>query len=225
MQIVLTTDLLLEAYRQGLFPMAQTAGSAYVHWICPQMRGQLSIEAMHIPRRLQRSVRQMRIGGDSYEIRIDTAFDEVIRACAQATAGRPDTWINAQIVEAYGGLHCDGYAHSVECWQDGELAGGLYGIALGRAFFGESMFSRRRDASKVALLHLVARLWKGGFVLLDTQFVNDHLRQFGVYELSYADYMEELGKALAGEGDFLLDGADESRMIADYFAMRANSER
>lgn len=220
MQTVLTTELLLEAYRQGIFPMAQSGNSDRVHWICPEMRGQLSIKEMHIPRKLARAVRQSQIRGMPYEVRIDHDFESVIRACAEVRAGRGETWINDQIIRAYCDLHEKGYAHSVECWQEGRLVGGLYGLALGRAFFGESMFSYKSDASKVALVHLAARLWRGGYSLLDTQFVNAHLEQFGVYEIPCAAYMELLGQALAGEGDFLLPDVDEKRLIADYFAMR-----
>ena len=224
MQMILTTELLLEAYRQGLFPMAESAESASVQWICPEMRGQLSIEAMHIPRKLKRCVRQMKIKHAPYEILIDTAFEAVIKACAQVRSGRDETWINDQILNAYCELHAKGYAHSVECWQEGQLVGGLYGLVLGRAFFGESMFSRQTDASKVALAHLAARLWKGGFTVLDTQFVNAHLEQFGVYEIPYRAYMELLAEALVEEGDFLLSGVAEKELIEAYFEMRTRQD-
>jgi leucyl/phenylalanyl-tRNA--protein transferase len=217
MQLVLTTELLLEAYRQGLFPMAYNANSPFIHWVCPEMRGQISITEMHIPRRLRKTVHQM-----PYEIRIDTAFDEVIKACAKSANNRPETWINDSIIKAYNGLHKDGHAHSVECWnrEDGTLIGGLYGLAIGGAFFGESMFSRARDASKIALVHLVARLWAGGFTLLDTQFVNDHLEQFGVYEIPNEDYQKRLAPALGENADFLMTGKSEKKLITDYFEMR-----
>ncbi|GJL85829.1 MAG: leucyl/phenylalanyl-tRNA--protein transferase [Micavibrio sp.] len=215
MQLVLTTELLLEAYKQGLFPMAYSAGSPYVHWICPEMRGQLSIEDIHIPRRLKKTLRS-----GLYEVRINTAFEEVIKACAVSAPDRPETWINDPIIEAYCKLYKDGYGHSVECWKDGELIGGLYGLAIGGAFFGESMFSESRDASKVALIHLVARLWKGGFTLLDTQFINDHLKQFGVYEVPHKDYIEQLKSAICIEADFQLQGINEDQMIEYYLEMR-----
>ncbi len=218
MQLVLTTELLLEAYKQGLFPMAYSAGSPYIHWICPELRGQLSITQMHIPRRLKKTVR-----GAPYEIRIDTAFEEVIRACAGSNETRPETWINDAIIKAYIGLHKDGHAHSVECWnKDGALVGGLYGIEMGGAFFGESMFSRERDASKIALIHLAARLWAGGFTLLDTQFVNDHLKQFGAYELPHQTYKRALREASTLETDFMLKGKSERELIEDYFEMRSS---
>lgn len=215
MQLVLTTELLLEAYRQGLFPMAYSAGSPYIHWICPEKRGQLSITDIHIPRRLKRTVLD-----SPYEIRIDTAFADVMKACAEKATNRPETWINQPIIDAYCRLHADGYGHSVECWKDGKLVGGLYGLAVGGAFFGESMFSTMRDASKIALVHLVARLWRGGFTLLDTQFINDHLRQFGVYEVPHKEYIKQLKVAMNSLADFRLDGADESQIVRDYLAMR-----
>jgi len=217
MQLILTTELLLEAYKQGLFPMAYSSGSPYIHWICPEMRGQISIEDIHIPRSLKKTLRKK-----PYEIRIDTAFEDVIKACAKPEADRPETWINDPIIKAYCQLHKDGYGHSIECRQDGKLVGGLYGLAIGGAFFGESMFSKERDASKVALIHLVARLWKGGFTLLDTQFVNDHLQQFGVHEITHRDYLRQLKPAVKKQADFQLAGIEENQIIEDYFTMRDN---
>ncbi len=216
MQLVLTTELLLEAYRQGLFPMAYSAGSPYIHWICPKMRGQLPIAQIHIPRKLKKTVRQA-----PYEVRINTAFDDVINLCAETTENRPETWINQPIIKAYCQMHRDGYAHSVECWKNSALVGGLYGIGIGSVFFGESMFSRATDASKVALVHLVARLWAGGFTLLDTQFSNNHLKQFGVYETPHAEYKKRLKKAAEKSADFLLPGENETTLINEYFAMRS----
>lgn len=211
MQLVLTTELLLEAYRQGLFPMAYNAGSPYIHWVCPEMRGQLPIKNMHVPRRLRETILHF-----PFEIRLDTAFSDVIAACAESTPKRPETWINKPIIEAYNRLHRDGYAHSIECWENDRLVGGIYGLALGGAFFGESMFSKERDASKVALVHLVARLKKGGFTLLDTQFINEHLKQFGVYELPHKDYMKRLKSALQKEADFHLEGTSEEELVGEY---------
>lgn len=219
MQLVLTTELLLDAYRQGLFPMAYSAGSPYIHWVCPERRGQLSITDLHISRKLRKTIRRG-LREKSYEIRTDTAFDQVIEYCAEAAADRPETWINAPIIEAYGGLHRDGHAHSIEYWQDGKLAGGLYGLSIGGAFFGESMFSRARDASKIALVHLCARLWKGGYTILDTQFVNDHLEQFGVYEIPHEDYLKALKPALDIKSDFQLGDLNEENILQDYFEMR-----
>jgi leucyl/phenylalanyl-tRNA--protein transferase len=221
MQVVLTPELLIEAYRQGLFPMAYDAGSPYVHWICPEERGQLSIPAMHIPRSLGKMVRNQR----NFSVKVNTDFPAVIHECAQLNADRPETWINENIINAYIKLHRQGHAHSVECWQeiDGEeqLVGGLYGIAIGGAFFGESMFSRVPNASKIALVHLVARLWKGGYRLLDTQFVNDHLLQFGIYELEHEAYMGALAKTIDLDSDFALEGLSEYQIIKSYFEMRA----
>lgn len=215
MQLVLTPELLLEAYKHGLFPMSYSADSPYVHWICPEMRGQLPIKDLHIPRRLKKTIRSA-----PYEIKINTAFEDVMLACAETTPQRPETWINSPIVKVYGQLHEQGQAHSIECWQDGELIGGLYGLSLGGAFFGESMFSKARDASKIALVHLVARLWTGGFVLLDTQFVNEHLKQFGAYEIPYREYQNALNEALMIEGDFVLEGLNEIQMIEDFLSMK-----
>lgn len=220
MQIILTPEILCEAYRMGIFPMAQSAQSQYVHWVCPDMRGQLSITGIHIPHSLKKQVRQQKIAGIPYEIKINHDFRTVIMACAQKTGTRAETWINDQIIKAYCALHEQGYAHSVECWQEGELAGGLYGVDIGGAFFGESMFSIRPNTSKVALIHLVARLWCGGYTLLDTQFRNDHLEQFGVYEIPYEKYMRNLQEALKYNGNFFCDGKSEKEIITGYLEKR-----
>lgn len=224
MQLVLTHELLLEAYRQGLFPMAYSAESPYVHWICPELRGQLSITELHIPKRLKKTTLHNIKQNVPYQIKINTAFEDVVRGCAEKQDRRPETWINAALIKAYNDLHQRGHAHSVECWirEEGQdvLAGGLYGVAIGGAFFGESMFSRRRDASKIALIHLVARLWRGGYTLLDTQFINNHLRQFGVYEIPHKDYMAKLKPALQNEADFLLPGHNEGTLVHDYLGWR-----
>jgi len=182
------------------------------------MRGQLSITDIHIPRSLLKRVKQQ-----AYDVRIDTAFDDVIALCAQAAEDRPETWINAPIANVFSQLHKMGHAHSVECWHDDELLGGLYGLKIGGVFFGESMFSRATDASKVALVHLVARLWKGGFKMLDTQFVNDHLGRFGVYEVSHDDYMTKLERVLELDTDFTMKNTSESDILSEYLAMRLNS--
>ena len=155
-----------------------------------------------------------------FEIRVDTDFAGVVEGCAEPTDKRPETWINAQIFKVFCELHARGAAHSVECWRNGKLVGGIYGLALGGAFFGESMFSRETNASKVALFHLMARLWKGGFTLFDTQFVNDHLKQFGVYELPHVKYKKRLDKALAVDADFNLDGVEQNQIMVDYLEMR-----
>lgn len=216
---MLTSELLLEAYRQGLFPMAYNSGSPIIHWVCPEMRGQLSITDMHIPRSLRKAVRKS-LQDPSVEIRIDTAFEQVIAACGESTPDRPETWINAAIERAFIEMHNKGHAHSIEFWYEGTLKGGLYGLKLGGAFCGESMFSRHTNASKIALVHLAARLWRGGFDLLDTQFTNDHLEQFGVYELAHHDYIRRLNIAAAKPADFKLEGVSEAALVHDYFKMR-----
>lgn len=216
MQLVLTPELMLEAYRQGLFPMAYHAGSPYIHWICPEMRGQLSISDLHIPRRLKKIVMQNR-----FHITINQDFEQVIKGCAEKTETRPETWINEAILKAFMKLHERGHAHSVECRNEsGELVGGLYGLAIGGAFFGESMFSRQTNASKVALVHTVARIWHGGFTMMDTQFVNSHLKQFGVYEIPHREYKTKLKEALKKTADFLQAGVRQESMVDAYFLMR-----
>ncbi len=175
--------------------MAESRDENIVYWIEPEERGVLPLDAFRISRSLRKTVRKK-----SFEIRFNSAFPDVIRECARAAPGREDTWINGEIVRAYTELHKMGFVHSVESWRDGKLAGGLYGLALGGAFFGESMFSRVTDASKVALVHLVARLRYGGYVLLDTQFVTSHLSQFGAREIPVRDYLELLDQALQVRG-------------------------
>ncbi len=195
----LTPELLLRAYAAGVFPMAESARSERLFWIDPRRRGILPLNGFHLSRSLAKRLRR----GD-YEIRIDENFDAVVAACAE----RPETWINATIRALYGGLHRLGHAHSVEVWIGDALAGGLYGVRLGAAFFGESMFSRARDGSKIALAHLVARLRKGGFRLLDVQFTTPHLERLGAREVSRATYHRLLDEALAREADFYsLDAA------------------
>ena len=220
MQLVLTSELLLEAYKQGLFPMAYSADSPYVHWICPEERGQLPIADLHISKSLRKAVLQNIKRGGPYQIKIDTAFEQVMRKCAAERDDRPETWINEPIIEAYCTLHRRGHAHSVECWDGDKLVGGLYGVSIGGAFFGESMFSRKSNASKIALVHLCARLWEGGYEVLDTQFVNDHLLQFGVYELSHKDYLEQLQSALDIDTDFKLEGFSEEELVLNYLENR-----
>ena len=189
--IRLSPDILLKAYAAGIFPMAETADDPELFWVEPRWRGIIPLDAFHVPRRLARVVRQGR-----FTLRCDTAFEAVMRGCAEASDKRPNTWINDEILRLYAGLFARGAAHSVECWHEGELAGGLYGVSLGAAFFGESMFSRVTDASKVALVHLVARLRQGGYRLLDTQFLTPHLQQFGGIEISRARYRRLLAEAL-----------------------------
>jgi leucyl/phenylalanyl-tRNA--protein transferase len=193
----LTPELLLAAYSQGVFPMAERRDDPELFWVSPDMRGIIPLKRFHIPRRLARTVRS-----DRFEVRLDTAFTEVMLACAAPAPGREDTWINDEIVDAYSALHARRHAHSVECWRDGRLVGGLYGVSLGAAFFGESMFMRERDASKVALVHLVAHLVNGGFRLLDAQFLTSHLASFGAVSIPRDDYLVRLADAIARKADF-----------------------
>tara|TARA_R110002020_G_scaffold105200_5_gene245531 strand:- start:514 stop:1134 length:621 start_codon:yes stop_codon:yes gene_type:complete len=189
----ITPELLLRAYASGLFPMADSADDPDLFWVEPELRGILPLDGFHVPKRLARTVRQA-----PFEIRFDTAFDEVLAACAQSVENRPSTWINSTIAELYGSLHRVGHAHSVEAWRDGELVGGLYGVSLRRVFFGESMFSRATDASKICLVHLIERLRDRGFVLLDTQFTTEHLKRFGAIDIPRQEYAAMLEDALEG---------------------------
>jgi leucyl/phenylalanyl-tRNA--protein transferase len=193
---------LLDCYARGVFPMADAREDERVFLIDPERRGVIPLDGFHVSRRLARTVRS-----DAFEVRFDTAFRRVVRACAETGPGRVETWINHPIEDLYVGLHERGFAHCVECWMDGELAGGLYGVSLKGAFFGESMFSRRRDASKVALVHLAARLIAGGYRLLDTQFMTEHLRQFGAEEIPRGTYHRRLEAALKVDGRFQTGGA------------------
>lgn len=194
----LSPDLLLRAYATGIFPMAESQDDPNVYWVEPQMRGILPLDQFHVPRSLKKVVRK-----GTFEIRCDHAFAEVLDLCAARSDGSEQTWINDKIRDAVNELHTLGYAHSVECWRNDKLVGGLYGIALGAAFFGESMFSLESNASKVALVHLVARMRLGGFKLLDTQFVTEHLNQFGTIEIPSSEYLEILDEALGYQGVFV----------------------
>lgn len=187
MHAPLTPDLLLRAYASGLFPMADPNEGNRIYWYAPDPRGILPLDGFHVPRNLRRVVRQGR-----FRVAHDVAFEAVIRACAE----RSETWISDEIIAAYTALHRLGFAHSVECWREGRLVGGLYGVALRGAFFGESMFHREAEASKVALVHLVAHLRDRGFVLLDTQFTTDHLEQFGAVNIPRTEYERRLAAAL-----------------------------
>ena len=202
----LTPDLLLAAYAAGVFPMAESADNPELFWVDPRRRGILPLEAFHVPHKLRRVVLQ-----GSFEIRCDTVFEEVIRGCAEATEKRPNTWINDEIMRLYAALFDRGAAHSVEAWQDGTLVGGLYGVSFGAAFFGESMFSRATDASKVALVHLAARLRIGGYRLLDTQFLTPHLARFGGVEITRARYHRLLADALTYRASFPVALSDAAR--------------
>ncbi len=189
---MIATNLMLHAYRNGVFPMAMEDGE--IQWFSPDPRAIIPLETFHVPHGLKRTLKN-----NPFEIRINTAFDTVIRHCAR----RKETWINEEIVESYVNLHREGYAHSVEAWCNGALAGGLYGVALGGAFFGESMFHVVTDASKVALHALVTRLRERGFLLLDTQWTTPHLERFGVLEISRRQYIERLADSVHAKCSFL----------------------
>jgi leucyl/phenylalanyl-tRNA---protein transferase len=193
----ITADLLLKAYAYGIFPMAKTRCATDVFWVQPKLRGVLPLDAFHVSRSLRKRLRR-----DTFTVTVDQAFGAVIAGCAEATKIRPDTWINDRIVHLFNELHHARLAHSVEVWKDGRLAGGVYGLAMGAAFFGESMFSREIDASKVALTNLVGLLKKGGFALFDTQFITDHLKRFGAVEIPQQEYMKQLSQALKRQARF-----------------------
>jgi leucyl/phenylalanyl-tRNA---protein transferase len=203
--IEITPQVLLKAYSCGIFPMAESADDPALYWIEPQHRGLLPLNKVHLPGRLARTMRST-----DMHVRIDTNYSGVIDGCAASRPGRNSTWINSRIRSLYQDLFDMGHCHTVEAWSGDRLVGGLYGVAMGGAFFGESMFSYERDASKIALMHLVARLIFGGFTLLDTQFVTDHLRQFGTVEVSRDEFHRQLDVALKGRGDFLALGKDAS---------------
>lgn len=193
----ITPDVLIKAYACGIFPMADSADDPDIYWVEPALRGVLPLDDFHVPKRLKRTVR-----ADRFTVRIDTDFDGVIEGCARSAPGRRSTWINGEIHRLFSELFELGHVHTVESWRDGRLVGGLYGLHLGSAFFGESMFSLETDASKVALVHLVARLRRGGFRLLDTQFVTEHLTRFGVVEIPRSEYHLLLEDALRVAAEF-----------------------
>ena len=208
----ITPQLLLQAYRIGVFPMGERRDDPRLYWLDPRMRAVLPLDGFHLPRRLARTVRR-----GTFEVTADTAFRETMRACAEPRPGHPESWINEPILALYGELFARGHAHSVECRRDGELVGGLYGVSVGAAFFGESMFSRERDASKVALVHLVARLIKGGFRLLDCQFMTEHLRSFGAIEVPRDDFRALLADAVEQTATFQRDlgGSDPCAIVQE----------
>ena len=195
-QFDITPELLIRAYRVGLFPMAESRQGDRLYWLDPEQRGVIPLNGFHLPRRLLRTILS---GG--FQVTANRDFAAVIAACAEPAEGREETWINAGIRETYQRLHQLGVAHSVEAWDGARLVGGLYGLKIGGAFFGESMFSRATDASKVALVHLVGRLKRAGFALLDAQFVNPHLAQFGTRPVPHDDYMRQLDLAVAIKPD------------------------
>ncbi len=193
MSDILDPQLVLGAYSVGVFPMADSRDAASVYWVEPRRRAVLPLDGFQLSRSLRKT-----IVADRFQVTVDTAFERVVQLCAESVEGRPETWINDGIERVFQTLHAMGFAHSVECWDGGKLVGGLYGLSLGRAFFGESMVSRATDASKVALAHLVARLRAGGFTLLDCQFQTSHLASLGAIEIDRADYVALLGAALDG---------------------------
>ncbi|MCW4114666.1 leucyl/phenylalanyl-tRNA--protein transferase [Aurantimonas sp. MSK8Z-1] len=209
----ITPDLLLKAYACGIFPMAETADDPHVHWIDPRERGVIFLDEFHIPRSLKKVIRR-----DTFDVRVDTAFPAVLDACGEPTPERPQTWINATIRQLYLELFRLGHAHSVESWREGQLVGGLYGVSLGGVFFGESMFSRERDASKVALVHLWDRLRRGGYVLLDTQFITGHLARFGAREIPRADYQRLLEDGVTRTATFQPAGGGTSDSALQPFS-------
>ena len=190
----ITPELLLRAYSIGMFPMSESADDPELFWVEPDIRGIIPLDGFHVSKSLQKAIRKA-----PFDIRFDTAFDQVVEKCAEAADDRPSTWINQQIKDLYGALHRLGHAHSVEAWEGDALVGGLYGVTLGSAYFGESMFSRRTNASKICLVHLVERLRERGFTLLDTQFTTEHLKTFGAVDIPKADYGVLLDKAMESE--------------------------
>lgn len=190
----ITPELLLRAYSIGMFPMSESADDPELFWVEPELRGIIPLDGFHVSKSLQKAIRKA-----PFDIRFDTAFDQVVSKCAEAAEDRPSTWINQQIKDLYGALHRLGHAHSVEAWEGDELVGGLYGVTLGSAYFGESMFSRRTNASKICLVHLVERLRERGFTLLDTQFTTEHLKTFGAVDIPKEAYGLLLDKAMESE--------------------------
>ncbi len=214
---------LLKIYRMGLFPMADSVDDKEIYIVSPEMRGLLPITDIHIPKSLLKKLKKY-----PFNITIDKDFENVIKSCAEINNKRKESWINEIIIESFLSLHEKGYAHSVEAWdREGNLVGGLYGIEIGSVFCGESMFSKANDASKIALIHLCARLWKGDFKILDCQFVNNHLEQFGCYEVAAQEYKNMLDKAKDEKADFLLEKyesyKDEYDLLLSYLNMRNKS--
>lgn len=207
----LTPEMVLNAYAQGFFPMSSSENPKETAWFNPPMRAILPLDALHISRKLRRFAAR-----HPFEVTIDTAFQAVIDGCAAPTPSRPDTWINPEIKGIFQMMHEAGYAHSVEIWQDNQLVGGIYGLALNAAFCAESMFSRVSGASKIALLHLCARLSAGGFRLLDCQILNDHTARFGAYEITQDEYLTRLHQALQNPADFRAAGTDERIIMTKY---------
>jgi leucyl/phenylalanyl-tRNA---protein transferase len=217
MQAEITPEVLLRAYACGIFPMAESADDPTLFWVEPEQRGVIPLDGLKVSSRLARTVRS-----DRFTVTVDKAFSEVLDGCAEPKPGRDNTWINRRIRTLYTGLFRLGHCHSVEVWQGDALVGGLYGVNLGGAFFGESMFHRASDASKVALVHLVARLIAGGFTLLDTQYVTEHLRSLGAIEISRRRYRSQLDLALLHEADFAALPIDSPVSGAEAMAILAS---
>ncbi|MBO0663736.1 leucyl/phenylalanyl-tRNA--protein transferase [Jiella sp. MQZ9-1] len=212
-KLTVTPELLLKAYASGIFPMAEAVDDPQIFWVDPTDRGVLPLDGFHLPRSLKKVIRR-----DRFTIRVDTAFAAVVDGCAEAAPGRENTWINGQIRDLYIALHREGFAHSVEAYDSERLVGGLYGVAINGAFFGESMFSRQTDASKVALAFLCERLIRGGYTLLDTQFITDHLARFGAIEIERKTYHVLLQEALAVAATFYPAGAGTSDSVLQLFS-------
>ncbi len=210
-----SAELFIEAYRQGIFPMAESRDDEFYNFYRPEMRGLLPITGLHIPKKLKKTLKKY-----PYQVTINTAFADVIDACAEiGKPGREVTWINNTIRDVFIDLHKKGRAHCIEAWQGKTLVGGLYGMAIGRVFCGESMFSKATDASKIALVHLTARLWKAGFTVLDTQFINDHLKQFGAYEMPQEEYETLIETEMRRRAEFTLkkhDTLSEQDLVLEY---------
>ncbi|MFT6558715.1 leucyl/phenylalanyl-tRNA--protein transferase [Sneathiella sp.] len=206
----LTTEILLSAYSHGIFPMSESQDDPEIFWVDPERRGIFPLDDFHVPRSLAKTIRK-----DPFKITADTCFRQVMKECAASQSGRETTWINRTILDLYTELHQEGHAHSIECWDGDTLVGGLYGVSFAGVFCGESMFSRQTNASKIALVYLVARLKRGGFKLLDTQFLTDHLASMGAIEISREEYHRRLDQALDVEGDFysLEDGLSSSAIL------------
>ena len=208
----ITAELVLKAYTYGVFPMAKSRGDTDVFWVQPKLRGVIPLDQFHASHSLRKRLRR-----GAYRVTVNAAFGEVMAGCAESTIIRADTWINNRIIDLFMELHDAGLAHSIETWEGDRLVGGLYGLAMGAAFFGESMFSRATDASKVALCHLAGILKAGQFTLLDTQFITDHLKQFGAVEISQKEYLAQLSAALARQGTFT-DPLSSDRLDAVLFS-------
>ena len=193
----ITAELVLKAYTYGVFPMAKSRGDTDVFWVQPKLRGVIPLDQFHVPRSLRKTLRR-----GAFTVTVNRDFAGVMAGCAESTSARADTWINNRIIDLFTELHEAGLAHSVECWREGQLAGGLYGLAMRAALFGESIFSRSTHASNLALVHLAAILKAGQFTLLDTQFITDHLKRFGAVEISQKEYLAQLSAALARQGTF-----------------------